>query len=629
MVNILEKSLLLRLGLAMTVILGLAFSSMVGSVFVADVTEGQAAAINKAGSMRMQVYRMSLVVSGGNYAELPSLIRTFEQTLEGPVLTGALHKASNELLTTQHQSIQRNWFEEMRLLLQSLQGQNHPENQAQQFISRVAPFVDAIDGFVYALERDAESKIRLLRMIQIGSLFLTLPVVFLVMYVVSTDVLGPLRQLLQVASAVGRGDFSYRIAYQARDELGQVSEAFNRMSEELSRLYGNLEERVQKKTKHLERSNRSLDLLYQIASSLHQASSTEDVYRELLDDIQELLATGPGMICLGKSNNSRAYTLASSRETSEGGNADICVAPACDRCFKSSGGELSLVSTLTGEGVRMHRVPIADRDMEYGVLLLEIPANRELEQWQTRLLEAVADQVAMSLKVSLRTSGSRRLALLEERSVIARELHDSLAQSLSYLKIQVSRLDALLQQQSDSKELRLVNAGLRDGLNGAYRQLRELLATFRLRMDTGLSDALNQTIQEFQQRSTVHIELNNQLVNLHMDPSMEIHVIQVVRESLSNVERHANASKVRVSAVFNIDGDVVVTVDDDGIGWSEESQPGQHYGLTIMRERANSLDGNLELLDSPLNGARVELRFNVKQAQAQFDSRRLAMGATQ
>ncbi len=118
-----------------------------------------------------------------------------------------------------------------------------------------------------------------------------------------------------------------------------------------------------------------------------------------------------------------------------------------------------------------------------------------------------------ALNLQQRVRESRRLVLHEERSIIARELHDSLAQSLSCLKIQVTRFSAALNDPNDRQAPNLVLGELREGINSAYRYLRELLTTFRLKMDDrGLHRALEATVQEFRVRSAADIGLDNGLL---------------------------------------------------------------------------------------------------------------------
>jgi two-component system nitrate/nitrite sensor histidine kinase NarX len=245
-----------------------------------------------------------------------------------------------------------------------------------------------------------------------------------------------------------------------------------------------------------------------------------------------------------------------------------------------------------------------------------MPQGRELEAWQNQLLEALSRHIGIAIGTARRTEQSRRLSLLEERAALARDLHDSLAQSLSYMKIQVSRLKPLLpvaepgQARSGAgNEASEVLAELRDGLNSAYRQLRELLTTFRLRIEgEGLAAALQTTVTEFSGRGNIPITLEVHLAGCRLTANEEIHALQIVREALSNVLNHAHAHQAEVRVVCNSDGSVSATVTDDGIG-IHQTAGAHHYGMTIMEERANNLGGQLTVENLPTRGARVTLHF--------------------
>src|SRR5690606_5149734 len=136
-----------------------------------------------------------------------------------------------------------------------------------------------------------------------------------------------------------------------------------------------------------------------------------------------------------------------------------------------------------------------------GVLLLRHPLQQRPAGWQQDLLEALAGHIATALSLGERRRQQHRLALMQERATIARELHDSLAQALSYLKIQIGRLQNLIDRDAGRAPLTEVAGELREGVSSAYRQLRELLGTFRLKVDTpGLEPALVNTVAEFRRR---------------------------------------------------------------------------------------------------------------------------------
>ena len=121
-------------------------------------------------------------------------------------------------------------------------------------------------------------------------------------------------------------------------------------------------------------------------------------------------------------------------------------------------------------------------------------------------------------------------------------------------------------------------------------------------------------MQEFRGRAaeggtTTEFTLDNRLAGCPLNVNEEIHVLQVVREALSNVARHARATRAGI-ALRCEHGTAIVTVDDDGIGYTPaaDGEP-HHYGLIIMQERARSLGGDVRILHRNEGGTRVELRF--------------------
>jgi two-component system nitrate/nitrite sensor histidine kinase NarX len=247
--------------------------------------------------------------------------------------------------------------------------------------------------------------------------------------------------------------------------------------------------------------------------------------------------------------------------------------------------------------------------MQYGVLILEIPEGRQLEAWQVQLLEALSRHIGVAIGAERRIEQNRRVGLLEERAVIARELHDSLAQSLAYMKIQVSRLQTMIKTPEKQREAEQVLLELRAGMSSAYRQLRELLSTFRLKMDgQDLGTALAQTVNEFAERGELNIELTQRLEGCPLSPNEEIHVLHVVREALSNVINHARAEHAWVNLSCQPDGQVEVAIDDDGQGIVKSADV-HHYGMTIMEERARTLTGEVRYETRQEGGTRVVLTF--------------------
>lgn len=244
-----------------------------------------------------------------------------------------------------------------------------------------------------------------------------------------------------------------------------------------------------------------------------------------------------------------------------------------------------------------------------GTLIVEFGPGQVVNESDVQLAETFAAMASLALAAVCNSQEERRLALLEERGAIAAELHDSLAQSLAYMKIQVAQLQRGLDPALLPPELLSNARDLRAGLSNAYRDVRELIAAFRVRMGPGgLRAAVQDTLDELAQRGGLEIAFEHELERCPLGVNEEFHVLQVIREALSNTVRHAGAEHAWVD-MRPAGHRLEVTIDDDGRGLREPPPQGQHYGLGIMQERARSLGGTLALMPRPGGGTRVLLRF--------------------
>ena len=633
-----ENSLLLRIGIAMTAITLLGFSAMLASIIISEATTGEAGAINQAGTLRMQSYRIASRVvyqqdiDAGDYWQITrALVDEFEARMNDPRLTRLVPDSPDHELRRAYNRITRKWKRVMKPLLNVYMSTIDPQHGAREglhgdekrawqaaqqnirgrFPTIVDRFVADVDYLVGLLEEDTESKIRLLRIIQIVSLFLILGIVFKTMLAIHHDVLTPLRELLDFAEHARLGDFSKKVKHHHNDELGQLGAAFNRMADDLAKIHAGLEERVREKTADLERSNRSLELLYNTTRRLNNIPFSPTTYQELLEDIEKQVGFGPAIICLSQPASGRSITMASTC-TSDDQLQKICSPEKCATCLEQGHTRIREWRTQGANREKAISIPIKELGDQYGVLLISLPTRNTPADWQLQLLEAVAKHIAIAIGTTYRISSARRLALYEERSVIARELHDSLAQALSYLKIQVSRLEKSLQQADNEQTIHSIVKEIRNGLSDAYRQLRGLLTTFRIGLDgQSLNQQLQETVREFRERTNIDIQLDNQLHEQQLTANEDIHVLQIIREALSNIIRHSGCGTALISLRGNhAPGSVIrLTIEDDGCGLPGSPERLNHYGMRIMEERARSLNSTLTVQNTDRIGTRICVEF--------------------
>ncbi len=255
------------------------------------------------------------------------------------------------------------------------------------------------------------------------------------------------------------------------------------------------------------------------------------------------------------------------------------------------------------------------RVQDLAFLVIKIPNRSNMSDVVVSNLKERSERLSNIISSVQLARLKLRKAQFQERATIARELHDSLAQSLSYLKIQSSRLQNILtasdmQGLGKAMEIDAMMQDLRMNLNIAYRHLRELISTFRLTMGgKDFSQALNDSVEEFSKRSGIAFDIDNRLPADVLSVTEETQLLHIIRESLSNVVRHSRAKFALISILYTEQGQVKASVEDDGIGIPDISNPEQHFGIIIMQERAHTIGGDINLTERPGGGACLTILF--------------------
>lgn len=565
-------------------ILGVAGMSI--SAWMSQSIQGNAHAINKAGSLRMQSYRLLAQVPLDAHSE--ALIRELDQDANSPDLQ---HSVTQEQLTEQFQALYGYW---QSTLLPRLREAQQPANAAPQ----VAHFVSQLDTLVSDIDHHTERRLLTVTLVQGAFIALTLLLLVGTICYLRRRLLHPWRQLVAMALSAGRGDFSRRFAQRGhQDEMASLGGALNTMSDELAAMYSGLEQRVAEKTADLQQKNQVLSFLYRTSRQLHANEPLCSRLTPILNQLQTLTPLRAIQVRLYENNSQEQFVQLSGNQPLR---PEYCNNPVCSACLNDEGQQQADHPSLSWS--------LSDKLGDYGVIVAQHAPQRPLNDDHQQLMSTLVEQLTSVLAIERQVDHQQQLMLMEERAAIARELHDSIAQSLSCLKMQTSCL------QMQGAELSPANLALvqqmREELNIAYRQLRELLTTFRLRLtEPGLLAALQSTVQEFSQRLGITIKLDYQLTPRTVPAYQAIHLLQIAREALSNINKHAQASQVSIQVV-NQRGEVTLSVCDNGCGLPEEPDRPDHYGLIIMRDRAKSLHGRCEIL--PRSGGGTEVRVVFK-----------------
>ena len=600
-----KNSIVFRVGALLTAMTAMAIVSMFSSFIISEMADSDAAAINVSGSLRKQSYQMlSELLAQQDDSDFHAIdsqkLTEFESILTNRVLVHNFEKNSESSLTLSYKDVAKEWQYSVSPLLKNYRPS---KNNELHLITTISDFVDQIDQLVFEYQREAEAKIEWLRIIQVVALFATLLLVYVAMTNIYVHVEQPLKQLTEMALKMKHGELGGRIEIESRDELGVLAGAFNSMSEALSEMYDDLEKKVEDKTQELKRSNDSLKFLFETARKINELEDDFD-FQPVLDEVSKLTELKDLDLCLSTPESVKPYihmltVNEEPRNSCDGAHCEACVA---DSCFV----------TTSDLGYQV-KFPLVQDDQNYGVLVVRVPFSASVDSWQHQLLQSVADQIAVALSLRNQTNQDRRVSLLNERTIIARELHDSLAQSLSYLKIQVTRLQKSYDKGSEGEIFQELIDEIREGLASAYRQLRELLSTFRLKIDgDGLKGALTDAVNQLAERSDMKIELSYDIDAIPLSPSEEIHLLQVAKESLQNAIHHSKGTKATL--VISENGkSIKMKVCDDGVGIPDDPEKMNHYGLAIMKERSKHLNGALKLYRQELGGTCVEMEFSPQE----------------
>lgn len=614
-----KTSLSFRFGLAVALLTVLALANILAAIFIIQNADAYASAVNIAGSLRMQSYRISTQIlklenqpRGAQIQDIGNTVPTHQLSLETNDFIARLR--NQQLLNVPemdkpsdvqdaYRLFESEWNTTMLPALVKLGQLNAGTPQFSQtsaiYLHQVNGFVEHIDHYVRALQKASENRIRLLGLIALFCVFCIVGVAYTVIYLLNATVIIPLNELVEVADKFRQGNLKARSSNTSQDELGVLGQVYNQMAESISQQYAQLENKVHQKTRELMRINQTLEFLYQTSKKL-MTSPGNTTISSILIELKKITGVEHAMLCFKAGNGAHSLYDWLCCCGKNSGQQFPCSDPDFHRQIQADSNSLAPAVTY----------PLIEGHNYFGFIYVEPYHGQTLDQWQYQLIQNVGDQLAVTYSLQHQDAQDHLVMLFEERATIARELHDSLAQSLTYLKMQNTRLKTLLQRDAEESVILNVSADMEQGLNAAYRNLRELLNTFRLKIkEASLEAALNATVEEFTALTDIPVELEYDLQHIQLSPNEIIHVLQIVREAVSNAVKHAQASSIRITGQHTGNGEVSFSVVDDGKGFPEPLSTPYHYGLAIMQERASSLGGQLSILPGPEGGTRVLLEF--------------------
>ena len=227
------------------------------------------------------------------------------------------------------------------------------------------------------------------------------------------------------------------------------------------------------------------------------------------------------------------------------------------------------------------------------------------------VLKTIGELIGLAMNNAALEAETLRARLMHERQAMAAEVHDSIAQTLTFVKMRLPLLQDALHSHDDARSLRYLG-DVREAIAEAHLKLREIIAQLRTRIDPrGLDSALQSLAARFRQRSGIELIYRNAAAGLKLPADVETDIFHIAQEALANIEKHSAARR----SWFTFDtapGGFEIRIEDDGVGPAtndEQTDDGSHFGLGIMSERAQRLGGELTVGARPAGGTRVRLAF--------------------
>jgi two-component system nitrate/nitrite sensor histidine kinase NarX len=263
----------------------------------------------------------------------------------------------------------------------------------------------------------------------------------------------------------------------------------------------------------------------------------------------------------------------------------------------------------------MVSVPLQYRGQTLGIynLFMDPPGidnNPEMEN----LLKTIGHHLGMLIGKAKLDMEARRKIIMQERSMLANELHDTLAQTLASVRFQVRVLDESLQSNATPKVIRELEQ-VENSLEEAYSDLRQLIAHCREPdVDKGLLPSIQKLVSRFMTQTGINTYLQQEWALSNLPAHYEMQILRIVQEALSNIRKHSSANFVRILLRCDKDGNYHILIENDGEGFdlpdNIDGHTGEHIGLTIMEERARHLNGSLKIESEPGEGTRIEVNFH-------------------
>lgn len=413
----------------------------------------------------------------------------------------------------------------------------------------------------------------------------------------------------------------------------QLRNRLNNIAGDYQTIATKLEGRLSRQAKYIQQKKHYLNVLYDVASCINRSQNLEDLLNQFLLTLKDVVnAEAATVRLLDREGQMRLVaSIGLSDEVIE--KEKIMPAPECLCGRAADSGEIITREGIERCGLRIGRqffendnvdliaIPLQYRGKTLGVynLFVDKKHHPTIDE-EHELLMSIGQHLGMAIEKASVDQEAHLLSIMEERTRMAHELHDSLAQTLASLRFKVRLFDDSLRSENDAHiwgELE----GLENSIDDANKELRSLITHFRAPIDgKGIVRAMERLVEKFRIETSKEVFFYQNWNSPIIPREIEIEAIRIVQEALANIRKHSQAETVRILMYSSEEGECSILVEDDGIGLPEHravpnQETGEHIGLTVMEERAARINGEIQFESEDGEGTLVQLSFTVSPTE--------------
>jgi two-component system nitrate/nitrite sensor histidine kinase NarX len=464
---------------------------------------------------------------------------------------------------------------------------------------------------------------------------LAIVLLLILVWVTWRELLQPLISLCNWADQMRAINLDAQVKFKQDSDFSELAVDINMLGNMINNLSRDTEVQLQKHTDYISRESRSLAILYEVASSINLSHDLNELFAKSLDSMCNNLNASAGIIRQFKGKKAKDV-VASFGEINHTflASADHFL-PIQDPFNEIKLNRIYRVDRLNYETVfgadpaakqkelQVLSILLQYREEVLGAIHLFFPNENafDLDSYNELLL-SIGQHLGSAVEKFRLIEEESELLVMQERTRLSHELHDSLAQTIASLRIQIRVIDETFHS-DDEQSIWHQMERIEYTIDQANHQLRELIAHFRVPFsEQGLILSIEEAVRLTKEEMNIPVYFQNEWPEQDLSPVVELNVLRIIQECLANIRKHSEAEVVRVLLSYR-NGNNIVVIEDDGIGFEETSvvsEGGQHLGLNILRDRATEINADIDVESELGDGPRVHLQFKAKDADTALDS---------